>query len=226
MTLVDRAIDASATQLRVVARDLAFAPAEVHVTAGRFVVLDLVNDDPVFHDWTVEGLANVDAATRPGETTRIRFIIDRPGRYPIRCSVAGHAAAGMVGELVVDPRPARERERTARVGRSAAGSEGPARAGSRCDYWCSCRCCSAGDRCRRARLGGRLGDVRGRDASESVDAARGLAGARSSAGICGLTSGWAARRRPGEILGGDQRVDGGCVAATAGAMVLGRDAAG
>ncbi len=105
VTLVDRAIDASATQLRIVARDLTFQPADVHVTAGRFVVLDLVNDDPVFHDWTVEGLANVDAATRPGETTRIRFIVDRPGRYPIRCSVAGHAAAGMVGELVVDPAP-------------------------------------------------------------------------------------------------------------------------
>jgi P-type Cu+ transporter len=105
VTAADRAIDASATQVTVVARDLTFSPAEVHVVAGRFVVLELVNEDPVFHDWTVVGLANVDAPARPGQTARIRFRIDGPGRYPIRCSVAGHADAGMVGVLVVDPAP-------------------------------------------------------------------------------------------------------------------------
>jgi uncharacterized cupredoxin-like copper-binding protein len=47
----------------------------------------------------------VDVAARPGQTARIRFRIDGPGRYPIRCSVAGYADAGMVGVLVVDPAP-------------------------------------------------------------------------------------------------------------------------
>jgi Cu+-exporting ATPase len=105
VTAADRAIDASATNIRIVARQTTFIPAEVHITAGRFVILELVNEDPVFHDWMVDGLANVDAPARPGQTARIRFRIDRPGAYRVICSVPGHAEAGMTGTLVVDPAP-------------------------------------------------------------------------------------------------------------------------
>jgi uncharacterized cupredoxin-like copper-binding protein len=73
------------------------------VPAGRFVVVTFVNDDPVFHDWVVEGLANVDANARPGQTQAIRFRIDEPGTWEVRCLVDGHAAGGMVGRLTVTP---------------------------------------------------------------------------------------------------------------------------
>jgi Cu+-exporting ATPase len=99
----DRAIDASAVRLDVVAHDVAYAPMELHTRAGAWTVVTFRNDDPMLHDWEVEGVANVDAGARPGQTTRLRFIIDEPGRYAIRCTVAGHAAAGMVGTLVVAP---------------------------------------------------------------------------------------------------------------------------
>lgn len=81
-------------------------PADVRVSAGEFVVVDLVNDDPIFHDWRVEGLANVDAGARPGQTQHLRVRIDTPGTYRIVCTVPGHAEAGMVGTLVVEA-PAR-----------------------------------------------------------------------------------------------------------------------
>ena len=99
----DRAIDAGAVAVDVHARDVRFAPADVSIPAGRFVVVRFTNDDPIFHDWMVEGVANVDAAARPGQTQRIRFVIDRPGTYRIICSVEGHAAAGMAGTLTVTP---------------------------------------------------------------------------------------------------------------------------
>jgi Cu+-exporting ATPase len=99
----DRAIDAGAVQLEVRASNLRFTPADLRVPAGAFVVLRFTNDDPVFHDWMVEGLANLDAGARPGQTQRLRFRIDEPGTYRIVCSVAGHAEAGMVGVLVVTP---------------------------------------------------------------------------------------------------------------------------
>ncbi|MEA2606463.1 MAG: P-type Cu+ transporter [Chloroflexota bacterium] len=99
----DRAIEAGAVQLEIHASALHFNPADLTVPAGRFVVVRFTNDDPVFHDWMVDGLANVDAAARPGQTQRVRFRIDRPGTYPIVCSVAGHSEAGMVGLLVVTP---------------------------------------------------------------------------------------------------------------------------
>jgi uncharacterized cupredoxin-like copper-binding protein len=82
---------------------LRFTPADVTVDRDRFVVLEFRNDDQVFHDWEVEGLANVDAGARPGQTQRIRFRIDQPGTFRIVCTVPGHAAAGMIGSLVVRP---------------------------------------------------------------------------------------------------------------------------
>ena len=90
----DRIIDAGATRLEVTARSVAFTPADVRVRAGETVVLEFTNDDPVFHDWEVTGLANVDAGARPGQTQRIRFTIDEPGTYVVECTVEGHAEAG------------------------------------------------------------------------------------------------------------------------------------
>src|SRR5215210_912126 len=99
----DRVLDARATQVAVTARDVRFAPADVRVRAGDIVVVRFTNDDPVFHDWMAEGLANVDAAARPGQVQQIRFKVDQPGIYRIICSVEGHADAGMIGRLVVEP---------------------------------------------------------------------------------------------------------------------------
>jgi Cu+-exporting ATPase len=99
----DRAIDAGAVDVDIHAGNVRFTPADLTVPAGRFVVVRFTNDDPVFHDWMVEGVANVDAGARPGQTQRIRFRLDTPGTWPIICSVQGHAEAGMVGRLVVIP---------------------------------------------------------------------------------------------------------------------------
>jgi uncharacterized cupredoxin-like copper-binding protein len=98
----DRMIDSGAQRMEVAARDLAFAPEDVTITAGRTTVMSFRNDGATFHDWEVEGVANVDAGARPGQTQRIRFVIDRPGSYQVACTVPGHAAAGMVGTLVVE----------------------------------------------------------------------------------------------------------------------------
>ena len=99
----DRWIDANARHVAITAQDVRFSPADVTVRAGEVVVVTFTNDDPMFHDWEVEGVANVDAGARPGQTQRLRFVLDRPGTYVIRCTVEGHAAAGMTGTLTVDP---------------------------------------------------------------------------------------------------------------------------
>jgi P-type Cu+ transporter len=99
----DRAIDAGATHVTVTARNVRFDPAEVRVRSGGFVVIRFTNADSVFHDWNVEGLANVDAGARPGQTQQIRVRLDRPGTYRIVCTADGHEASGMVGTFVVEP---------------------------------------------------------------------------------------------------------------------------
>ena len=102
-TAANRAIDAGATKIDVVAEDLRFQPVEARTRAGAWTLVTFRNDGSTFHDWEAEGLANVDVGARPGQTSRVRFIVDRPGIYEIRCTVDGHAGAGMVGTLMVDP---------------------------------------------------------------------------------------------------------------------------
>jgi Cu+-exporting ATPase len=98
----DRAIDAAATRVDIVARNTSFTPADVRVRSGQFVVVSFTNADPVFHDWEVEGVANIDAGARPGQTQRIRFLAPAPGTYRVMCTVEGHAEAGMTGTLIVE----------------------------------------------------------------------------------------------------------------------------
>jgi len=101
VTAADRAIDASAQHVEVRATNVRFEPADITIQAGRFAVVRFTNDDAMFHDWEVHGLANVDAGARPGQTQKLRFLIDQPGSYEILCTVPGHAEAGMVGTLTV-----------------------------------------------------------------------------------------------------------------------------
>ena len=46
---------------------------------------------------------DIDVPARPGQTARLRFVLDEPGAYEVMCSIPGHAEAGMVGMLVVEP---------------------------------------------------------------------------------------------------------------------------
>jgi len=98
----DRAIDGASQRVAVAAGNLRFQPADVRVRAGQWVIVEFTNADPVVHDWMVEGIPNVDVAARPGQTARLRFVLDTPGTYRILCSIPGHAEAGMVGSLVVE----------------------------------------------------------------------------------------------------------------------------
>ncbi|MEO5965095.1 MAG: heavy metal translocating P-type ATPase [Candidatus Limnocylindrales bacterium] len=100
----DRAIDGALPRVEVHAINVRFAPADVTVKAGQWTVLEFVNDDPVIHDWMVEAIPNLDLVVRPGQTARLRFVLDTPGTYEILCSIPGHAEAGMVGTLTVLPR--------------------------------------------------------------------------------------------------------------------------
>ena len=82
--------------------DTPFTPDEL-LALGFSEDLLRVLEGTVFHDWHVEGLANVEAAARPGQAQRVRFRIDTPGRYTFECMVPGHAEHGMTGVLVVHP---------------------------------------------------------------------------------------------------------------------------
>ena len=104
----DRAIDANLPRIEAVAHNVRFEPDRWTVTAGQWTLLEFRNDDPVIHDWMVEGIPNLEVIARPGETETVRFVLDRPGEY--ECCARGwsgrvsRAYAGRPG--MVGPRPA------------------------------------------------------------------------------------------------------------------------
>ena len=91
---------AGAAESEIVAIDLRFEPATLTIDAGVPVNLALVNDGGVFHDLTIPALGfMLDAEA--GERASGSLTVAEPGSYAWRCSVPGHAEAGMRGTLVV-----------------------------------------------------------------------------------------------------------------------------
>jgi Cu+-exporting ATPase len=100
----DRALDGVSQRVELTASQYRFLPADITVRAGAWVIVEVANMDPVVHDWMVVGIPNVSVPARPGQTARLRFVLDTPGTYEVMCSIPGHAEAGMVGTLVVTAR--------------------------------------------------------------------------------------------------------------------------
>jgi len=103
------------------AGDLTFVPNHLEFSAGKRYRLTLDNPSSLKHYFTAKDFADgiwtqkVEAGNvevkgaihelelKPGAVAEWVFVPLRPGTYNLRCTVAGHAEAGMVGEIVVTP---------------------------------------------------------------------------------------------------------------------------
>lgn len=94
----------------------AFTPASASVSAGDEVEVTLTNTGALEHSWALIG-SDADAATATdsdainnattgpvaaGETGTVTFTAPAAGTYQFVCTIAGHAAAGMVGTFTVN----------------------------------------------------------------------------------------------------------------------------
>jgi Cu+-exporting ATPase len=101
----DRAVSASLPHVIVTVEDGMFSPMDVTVGAGEWTVIELVNKDDVVRDWMVDGVANMDIVTRPGQTASLRFVLDTPGEYPVTSGGSSMGTGGeKAGSLVVEAR--------------------------------------------------------------------------------------------------------------------------
>ncbi len=89
-----------APNLTVQAVDIDFMPQRLELTAGEPANVTVVNDGQMLHDFTLDE-ADVHLNVEPGDQATTAVLIEEPGTYEARCTVAGHAAAGMVVEVVV-----------------------------------------------------------------------------------------------------------------------------
>jgi plastocyanin len=80
---------------------LKFEQTSVQATAGK-VTIDFTNDSSISHDVKIEGngVSNEGTDQVTGGSTSATLDL-QPGTYTFYCSVDGHRAAGMEGQLVV-----------------------------------------------------------------------------------------------------------------------------
>lgn len=84
-----------ADEVVIRATEMAFRPEELTVQAGTPINVTVVNDGEVVHDFALDP-ASVHLALDPGEQATAALRLDEPGTYEARCTVPGHAEAGMV----------------------------------------------------------------------------------------------------------------------------------
>jgi len=116
-------------EVTLTATNMTFSSSSFEVTAGVSVILTLVNQDALEHDFSileipVESVSEPDAvsaehqmemgeaaadpvlhvAVQPNETNQLTFTPTKPGTYEFYCTVPGHKEAGMVGTMTLLPR--------------------------------------------------------------------------------------------------------------------------
>lgn len=89
------------------ALDMKFEPRTVEIEAGVPTRIDLENVGAMEHSLVVKAPDGendwIHLHAKAGASDAGTYRLDRPGRYPIACTIPGHTEAGMVGELVVRP---------------------------------------------------------------------------------------------------------------------------
>jgi cytochrome c oxidase subunit 2 len=90
----------AARVIHVTAKRFEYVPSEITLKRGVPVVLEITSADRE-HGFKVPELG-LRADVKPGETTRVRLVPDKTGRFAFRCDVfCGSGHEDMTGELVV-----------------------------------------------------------------------------------------------------------------------------
>jgi uncharacterized cupredoxin-like copper-binding protein len=86
--------------IEVTGKEFSFTPDTLALKAGQPQKIVLKNTGSIEHDITVPD-ADFKLAVLAGQSGEKTLTIDKPGTYKMTCSVAGHEAAGMKGEITV-----------------------------------------------------------------------------------------------------------------------------
>lgn len=87
--------------IKIKASEWKFQPAEVMLAAGVSVQLTEINDGTTQHDFSIEALGVSLPLLDPGKSQSVRFTPTKKGTFEFKCTVPGHAEAGMKGTITV-----------------------------------------------------------------------------------------------------------------------------
>ena len=85
-------------QVKVTAKDLSFTLSTKSAKRG-IVVFKVTNAGALSHDFSISGRTT--KMLSHGQSTTLRVTFLRKGSYPYKCTVPGHAAAGMKGVFTI-----------------------------------------------------------------------------------------------------------------------------
>jgi len=85
----------------VTGKEFKFEPDQITLEAGETLVIEFENQGNLSHNLTLKNLDTGTETVQSGSTQRIE-VQPEPGTYSFICTVPGHEAAGMTGELVVE----------------------------------------------------------------------------------------------------------------------------
>jgi len=88
---------AQGTSIKVTATEFKFTLSPTTAKAGS-VTFTISNKGKLPHDFSIAGKTS--SMVSPGKTATLTVTL-KAGKYPYKCTVPGHAAAGMKGTLVV-----------------------------------------------------------------------------------------------------------------------------
>lgn len=114
--LLDSDGSPKSNEITIVGERLNFSPTSATVTAGEPITIRFKNEGRMSHNIGIleqgagfEGVPRGDRSfitlsetLQGGKETELTLTIDEPGEYTFICNLAGHAAGGMVGTLVVE----------------------------------------------------------------------------------------------------------------------------
>jgi uncharacterized cupredoxin-like copper-binding protein len=86
------------TKIKVVAKDIKFTLSAKSAKRG-VVVFKVTNLGKLQHDFSIKGRTTKKLSHGQSTTLRVTFL--RKGRYPYKCTVDGHAEAGMKGIFTI-----------------------------------------------------------------------------------------------------------------------------
>ena len=86
------------TKIKVTAKDIKFKLSAKTAKRG-IVVFKVTNVGSLQHDFSIKGRTTRKLSHGQSATLRVTFL--RKGRYPYKCKVDGHAAAGMKGIFTI-----------------------------------------------------------------------------------------------------------------------------
>ena len=84
--------------VKVTAKDLSFTLSAKSARRG-VVVFKVTNTGALQHDFQIKGRKTKLLSHGQSNTLRVTFL--KKGKYPYKCTVAGHAAAGMKGVFTI-----------------------------------------------------------------------------------------------------------------------------